>query len=67
MCDYGIPLSAEQDLNDLFPTTTHLFEGGLFSVPADSHKVLQHLYGDYMQLPDLDYLEPHVQRIEFYD
>lgn len=67
MCDYGIPLSAEQELNDLFPTTTHLFEGSLFSVPADSHIVLQHLYGDYMQLPDLEHLTPHVQKLEFYD
>ena len=63
MCDYGIPLHIAHDMDDLFPTVTHLFEG----VPANSHLILQQLYGDYMQLPDLSSITGHVQKIEFYD
>ncbi len=67
MCDYGIPLHIAHDMNDLFPTVTHLFEGAELSVPANSHRILQQLYGDYMQLPDLSSITGHVQKIEFYD
>lgn len=67
MCDYGIPLHVEHDGKDLFPTTTHVFEGRKLSVPANSHHVLQQLYGDYMQLPNLDQLVSHIHKIEIYD
>ncbi len=67
MCDYGIPLHIEHDEADLFPPTKHVFEGKELSVPANSHRVLQRLYGDYMQLPDLDHLVNHVHKIEIYD
>ena len=55
------------DLKDVFPLKTHDFEGVQLSIPNNSHHMLEAMYGDYMQLPDLDHLEPHVQRIEFYD
>ena len=67
MCDYGIPFHKVYDLKDVFPLKTHDFEGVQLSIPNNSHHMLQAMYGDYMQLPDLDHLEPHVQRIEFYD
>ena len=63
MCDYGIPLHIAHDMNDLFPTVTHLFEGAELSVPANSHRILQQLYGDYMQLPDLSSITGHVDII----
>lgn len=65
--DYGIPFHIVYDINDVFPLSTHEFEGVQLSVPGNSYHMLQTQYGDYMQLPDLDHLEPHVQRIEFYD
>lgn len=68
MCDYGVPLRVEHDINDLFPTATHVFEGKELSVPANSHAVLKRLYGDYMQLPDLSTVQSqHVLKLEIYE
>ena len=66
--DYGIPFHKVHDWNDIFPLSTHVFEGMNTFIPGNSHKVLQSLYGDYMQLPpDLDHVYHHVERLEFYD
>ena len=65
--DYGIPFQLVYDINDIFPLKTHVFEGQEFPVPVNSDSILRNLYGDYMQLPDLDHLVPHVQKLEFYD
>ena len=51
----------------IFPLTTHEFEGRQFPVPGNADAHLRHLYGDYMQLPDLNKLAPHVARLEFFD
>ena len=63
----GIPFHNRRYLNEIFPLTTHEFEGREFSVPHDADAHLRHLYGDYMQLPDLNKLAPHVGKLEFYD
>ena len=66
--DYGIPFHKVHDLDDIFPLTTHFFEGMETFIPGNSNKVLQSLYGDYMQLPpDLDHVYHHVERLEFYN
>lgn len=68
MCDYGIPFHNIYDPQDVFPLTTHDFEGVQLPVPDNSHHMLQTMYGDYMQLPDdLDHVYHHVERLEFYD
>lgn len=64
---YGIPFHIVYDERDIFPLTTHDFEGVQLSVPGNSHHMLQTQYGDYMRLPNLDYLEGHVSKLEFYD
>ncbi len=65
--DYGIPFHFVYDEQDIFPLTTHLFEGIPLSVPANSHHMLQMQYGDYMQLPDLTHLQGHTGKLEIYD
>ena len=56
------------DLKDVFPLTTHDFEGVQLPVPGNSHHMLQVMFGDYMRLPDdLDNVYHHVERLEFYD
>ena len=65
--DYGIPFHLVYDINDIFPLKTHVFEGLNLPVPVNSDSILSNLYGDYMQLPNLDHLVPHVQKLEFYD
>lgn len=68
MCDYGIPFHKIYDLNDVFPLTTHLFEDVHLPVPANSHHMLQTMFGDYMQLPnDLDNVYHHIENLEFYN
>ena len=68
MCDYGIPFHNIYNLQDVFPLTTHDFEGVQLPVPGNSHNMLQTMFGDYMQLPDdLDNVYHHVKRLDFYD
>ena len=66
--DFGIPFHIVFDEQDIFPLTTHKFEDTELSVPGNSHHMLQTQFGDYMRLPDdLDHVEHHVERLEFYD
>lgn len=65
--DYGIPFHLVYDEKDIFPLTTHNFEGIPLSVPGNSHEMLQKQFGDYMQLPDLNHLQGHTSRLEIYD
>lgn len=62
----GIPYHNPRFEDEIFPLTTHEFEGHTFPIPnkADAH--LRHIYGNYMQLPDLDKLVPHVAQLEMY-
>ena len=63
--DYGIPFHIVFDERDIFPLTTHAFEGLQLSVPGNSHHMLATQFGDYMQLPDLSTVQgQHVQRLE---
>ena len=65
--DYGIPFHQVLQRDDIFPLSTHVFEGMETFIPGNSHKVLQSLYGYYMQLPpDLDNVYHHVEKLEFY-
>lgn len=63
----GIPFHNPRHIDDIFPLTTHDFEGHLLPVPHDADHLLRGIYGDYMQLPDLDKLQLHVNKLEIYD
>lgn len=65
---YGIPFHVVYDEKDIFPLTTHEFEGVQLSVPGNSHNMLKKQFGDYMKLPDdLDNVYHHAVKIEIYD
>ncbi|MBR1656611.1 MAG: LicD family protein [Prevotella sp.] len=64
--DYGIPFHIVYDEKDIFPLSEHLFEDILLPIPGNSDRMLQTQYGDYMQLPDLNSLQGHVSKLEFY-
>lgn len=63
----GIPFHNPRYIDEIFPLTTHRFEGFDFPVPGNADAHLRRIYGDYMQLPDLTRLKPHVGRIEIYE
>ena len=63
----GIPFHNPRYADEIFPLTTHTFEGLEFPVPGNTDAHLRHLFGDYMQLPDLSKLSLHVAHLEFYD
>ena len=64
--DYGIPFHIVYDEKDIFPLSEHLFEDILLPIPGNSDRMLQTQYSDYMQLPDLNSLQGHVSKLEFY-
>ena len=61
----GIPFHNPRYMEEIFPLTTHTFEGYQLPVPGNADAHLRHIFGDYMQLPDLDKLAPHVGQLEF--
>ena len=50
----GIPFHKPRYRDEIFPLATHEFEGLRFPVPGKADAHLRHLFGDYMQLPDLN-------------
>ena len=63
----GIPFHNPRYLDEIFPLTTHKFEDGDFPVPGNADAHLRHIFGNYMRLPDLSRLHPHVEQLEFND
>ena len=63
----GIPFHNRRYASEIFPLTTHAFEGYQLPVPGNADAHLRHIFGDYMQLPDLNKLAPHVGKLEFYE
>ena len=63
----GIPFHNPRYAEEIFPLTTHVFEDHQLPVPHNADAHLRHIFGDYMQLPDLDKLAPHVGKLEFFD
>lgn len=61
----GIPFHNPRYASEIFPLAKHKFEGHEFPVPFNYDAHLRHIYGDYMQLPDLSRLAPHVSKLEF--
>ena len=62
---FGVPYHAPRRLADVFPLTTARFEGHELPVPHDCDAYLTRMYGNYMQLPDLDKIVPHAQKVIF--
>lgn len=63
----GIPFHNPRYAEEIFPLTTHEFEGYQLPVPGNADAHLRHIFGDYMQLPDLNKLALHVGELEFYE
>lgn len=64
---FGVPYVVPRYTDDLFPLSTLPFDGYELPVPGNYDKVLRDQYGDYMKLPDLDKVVPHVGKLVFLD
>ncbi len=63
---FGTPYFKPRSREDIFPLAEMEFEGKMFPVPHNTDALLRKIYGDYMQLPDLDSIHPHYSKLEFY-
>lgn len=63
---FGTAYFKPRYMEDIFPLTEMEFEGKMFPVPHNTDALLRKIYGDYMQLPNLDNIHPHYNILEFY-
>ena len=54
-------------MEDTFPLTTTEFEAFQMPIPGNVHAALTLKYGDYMRMPDIDKIMPHVGKLEIYE
>ena len=62
----GMNFMKARYLDDLLPLTTVTFEGHEFPAPANTDNYLRKIYGDYMRLPDIDKIEVHAVKVDFF-
>lgn len=61
----GVPFHTTCHRKEIFPLGRARFEDIEVSVPHDPDAYLKRKYGDYLRMPDLDKLHPHVCKIDF--
>ena len=61
---YGSGFPKPRHVEDLFPLSHISFEGISFPAPKNIDNYLRVIYGDYMQLPNVDDIHPHVSKCE---
>lgn len=61
---FGTGFYAPRYLEDIFPLRKIKFENKDFSAPHDTDRYLSNLYGNYMQLPDIDSIQVHVNGVD---
>ena len=62
----GTILEKAYPSKDIFPLKLYGFEDAKFWGPNNAHAVLTSIYGDYMQLPQLEDRKPHYKWIRFF-
>ena len=62
----GTSWQKARHMEDIFPLTEIEFEGKNYPCPRNADAMLRKIYGDYMQLPDLENLKPHCRILKFY-
>lgn len=64
---FGTAYFKPRRINDIFPLSEMKFEGKKYPVPGHTDTVLQRIYGDYMKIPNLDSIKPHLTHLELFD
>ncbi|MBQ0058081.1 MAG: LicD family protein [Bacteroidales bacterium] len=60
----GIPFKSKTTCKEIFPTVEIEFEGYRFPAPHDTHGYLTRMFGNYMQLPDLNRIQVHTVNLK---
>ena len=63
---FGVPFHTACHVDEVFPIGRAMFEDIEVSVPHDSDAYLKRKYGDYLRLPDIDTISPHVAQCTFF-
>lgn len=56
-----------RNLNDIFPLRQMSFEGYLCFVPNNVDAYLRNIYGNYMELPNIENVKVHTLNVEFHE
>ncbi len=64
---YGVPFHTACHVDEVFPIGRARFEDIEVNVPHDSDAYLKRKYGDYLRLPDIERIAPHVADCKFYE
>lgn len=62
---YGIGNTTNHHASYMFPTSTIVFEGKVFSAPANPDAYLSKQYGNYMQIPPKDKRATHFLKVTY--
>lgn len=62
----GGVFSKSRIMKEIFPLSSIKFENVYFPIPHDSDSYLRRIYGNYMQLPDLNKINIHTIEIEIH-
>ena len=64
---FGIPFHKPRPVKYLFPLREMEFEGHKLFVPNNPDAILRIIYGDYMQLPNIETTNYHATELTFYE
>ena len=62
----SVPAGRKHYFGEMYPrkdfveTTEEEFEGHIWKIPKEYHAYLQHMYGDYMKIPEESDREKHI-------
>lgn len=63
---FGTAFFRPRKLKDIFPLSEIEFEGRKFPAPHQTDAMLRGIYGNYMDLPNLEDIHVHYNKLEFY-
>lgn len=61
---FGVPFYKKRFISDLFPLRKRMFEKKWFNTPLNYNHYLSIIYGNYMNIPQVDEIERHFSKIE---
>jgi lipopolysaccharide cholinephosphotransferase len=67
ICGYEVPFTTSYPHKFIYPVKKISFEGLSFNCPQQEKAILEHLFGDYMQLPPINQRKTHATEIKIFE